>query len=227
MCQFIEAMEGLKSSSNLSVANEKFTKFNEYMHIPSKMDENLKSVIVSAQGKTKALVLVCGNSGDGKSHLIANFISSGIIDTSQFEVYIDATSSDRKEKRANEKLREKLDEFSDTNIENGNSYRLIVAINLGVLNDFIKKYEDEYKILEKYISEQGLFDNVPAWKSAKINAFRLETSNSFIGHVDFTAFHRYELSSDGLDTSFFSALLSKILSPNDENRRKMRNFALR
>lgn len=217
MCQFIEAMEGLKSSSNLSVANEKFTKFNEYMHIPSKMDENLKSVIVSAQGKTKALVLVCGNSGDGKSHLIANFISSGIIDTSEFEVYIDATSSDRKEKRANEKLREKLDEFSDTNIENSNSYRLIVAINLGVLNDFIKRYEDDYKILEKYISEQGLFDNVPAWKSAQINAYRHETSNSFIGHVDFTAFHRYELSSAGLDTSFFSALLSKILNPNDEN----------
>ena len=57
MCQFIEAMEGLKSSSNLSVANEKFSKFNEYMHIPSKMDERLKGVIIKAKIKKKALVL--------------------------------------------------------------------------------------------------------------------------------------------------------------------------
>ena len=54
MCQFVEAMEGLKSSSNLSVANEKFSKFNEYMHIPSKMDARLKGIIDAAKRKTKA-----------------------------------------------------------------------------------------------------------------------------------------------------------------------------
>ena len=66
MCQFIEAMEGLKSSSNLSVANDKFSKFNRYMHIASKMDDRLKVVISNAKAKSKSLVLVCGNSGDGK-----------------------------------------------------------------------------------------------------------------------------------------------------------------
>ena len=143
MCQFIEAMEGLKSSSNFSVANENFSKFNEYMHIPSKMDIQLKKVIEAAMVKEKSLVLVCGNSGDGKSHLIANFINQGFIQLSEFDVYIDATSSDKKGKKANEKLREKLDEFSDSKIGNENKYRLIVAINLGVLNDFIKNNESE------------------------------------------------------------------------------------
>lgn len=56
MCQFIEAMEGLKSSSNLSVANDKFSKFNRYMHIASKMDDRLKVVISNAKAKSKSLV---------------------------------------------------------------------------------------------------------------------------------------------------------------------------
>ncbi|MBD5540056.1 MAG: DNA phosphorothioation-dependent restriction protein DptF [Lachnospiraceae bacterium] len=217
MCQFIEAMEGLKSSSNLSVANEKFSKFNKYMHIASKMDDRLKEVILFAKSKQKALVLVCGNSGDGKSHLIANFINQGIIQLDEFDVYIDATASDKKGKRANEKLREKLDGFSDLKIEDGNSYRLIVAINLGVLNDFIKNYENEYSVLKKYVDKQGLFDNIPAWKFILMeNDFEEQKSYS-LGHVDFTSFHRYELRSTGIDATFFSGLLEKVVSDCEDN----------
>ena len=211
MCQFIEAMEGLKSSSNLSVANDKFSKFNRYMHIASKMDDRLKVVISNAKAKSKSLVLVCGNSGDGKSHLIANFISQRVIDTKDFDVYIDATSSDKKGKRANEKLREKLDEFSDQKLENGVEYRLIVAINLGVLNDFLKNYEKEY------VDKQGLFDNIAAWKYIQMENEVVNEKAYCIGHVDFTSFHRYEINSYGVDISFFTKLLNKILSNDIEN----------
>lgn len=217
MCQFIEAMEGLKSSSNLSVANDKFSKFNKYMHIASKMDDRLRRVILKAGGKNKSLVLVCGNSGDGKSHLIANFISQGIIDTNEFDVYIDATSSDKKGKRANEKLCEKLDEFSDQKLEDGVVCRLIVAINLGVLNDFIKNYENEYTLLKEYVDKQGLFDNIPAWKFVQMENEVEDTKSYAIGHVDFTSFHRYEIKLQGADISFFSSLLDKIVSNDTEN----------
>lgn len=217
MCQFIEAMEGLKSSSNLSVANDKFSKFNKYMHIASKMDDRLKVVITKASVKNKSLVLVCGNSGDGKSHLIANFISQGIIDTNDFDVYIDATSSDKKGKRANEKLREKLDEFSDQKLDDGITYRLIVAINLGVLNDFIKNFEEEYTQLKGYVDKQGLFDNIPAWKFIQMENEAEDAMPYCIGHVDFTSFHRYEIKSQGADVSFFSELLNKIVSNDTEN----------
>lgn len=217
MCQFIEAMEGLKSSSNLSVANDKFSKFNRYMHITSKMDDRLKVVISNAKAKSKSLVLVCGNSGDGKSHLIANFISQRVIDTKDFDVYIDATSSDKKGKRANEKLREKLDEFSDQKLENGVEYRLIVAINLGVLNDFLKNYEKEYGLLKEYVDKQGLFDNIAAWKYIQMENEVVNEKAYCIGHVDFTSFHRYEINSYGVDISFFTKLLNKILSNDIEN----------
>jgi len=218
MCQFVEAMEGLKSSSNLSVANEKFSEFNEYMHIPSKMDTRLKGIIEAAKEKSKSLVLVCGNSGDGKSHLIANFIEQGIVvPDEEFDVYIDATSSDRKGMRANEKLRAKLDEFSDAKLTDSVACRLIVAINLGVLNDFIKNYEEEYTVLKKYIDEQGLFDNIPAWKYKLMEQDSEQKSTYYLGHVDFTSFHRYELGVNGTDTSFINGLLEKVVGPAPEN----------
>ena len=217
MCQFIETMEGLKSSSNLSVANDKFSEFNKYMHIISKMDDKLRIVILNARAKNKSLVLVCGNSGDGKSHLIANFISQGIICTDDFDVYIDATSSDKKGKRANEKLREKLDEFSDQKLGNGERYRLIVAINLGVLNDFLKNYEGEYRLLKEYVDKQGLFDNIPAWKFMQMENEVVDTQPYYMGHVDFTSFHRYGIHAQGADVSFFSELLNKIVSNDAEN----------
>lgn len=217
MCQFIEQMEGLRSSSALSVANENFTDFNKYMHIPSLMDEELKSVILSAKQKGKSLVLVCGNSGDGKSHLIASFKNEEIISNEDFDIYIDATSSDKKGKKANEILRDKLDEFSDIKLCNGKEYRLIVAINLGVLNDFIKNFESEYSILKEYVESQGLFDNMPSWKYVSIRNQSIEHDTYSIGHVDFTSFHRYSIKPNGIDDTFFYSLLNKIILESKQN----------
>lgn len=219
MCKFIDEMERLKSSSSSSVANEEFSDFNQYMHISSKMDERLISVIEKALTKRKALVLVCGNSGDGKSHIIASLIKRNIIKTpSEFEVYIDATSSDRKGMKANEKLKEKLSPFMDENILDEQVCRMVIAINLGVLNDFIKNYEDQFKIVKKYIEEQGLFDNLPAWKFVEINSKKEDNEKYFLGHVDFTSFHRYEINVNGLDVTFIQRLLNKITSNDEKNQ---------
>ena len=218
MCRFIDEMEKLKSSSSSSVANEKFSAFNGYMHIFSKMDERLSGVIQKAAGYKKSLILVCGNSGDGKSHLIANQIDAQIIDQNQFEIYIDATSSDKKGMKANVKLREKLEPFTDANILDGNEYRMIVAINLGVLNDFMKNYENEFCLVQNYINDQGLFDNIPAWKFIEMQKQTEHADQYFIGHVDFTSFHRYELNADGLELSFIHGLLDKIIADDPANR---------
>ena len=217
MCRFIDEMEKLKSSSSSSVANEKFSAFNGYMHIFSKMDERLSDVIRKAAGYKKSLVLVCGNSGDGKSHLIASLIDEQIIDQSRFDIYIDATSSDKKGMKANVKLREKLEPFTDTNILDGSEYRMIVAINLGVLNDFMKNYEDEFCVIQNYINQQGLFDNIPAWKFIEMQKQRDHIDQYFIGHVDFTSFHRYELNASGLELSFIHGLLEKIIADDSAN----------
>ena len=108
MCKFVEVLEKIKSSSVESVANKEFSDFNKYMHIPTEMDNELEIVIRRAVGYPKSLVLVCGNSGDGKSHLIGKMMTDGIIKETEFDVYIDATSSDKKGLFANDKLKEKL-----------------------------------------------------------------------------------------------------------------------
>ena len=118
------------------------------MHIFSKMDERLSDVIRKAAGYKKSLVLVCGNSGDGKSHLIASLIDEQIIDQSRFDIYIDATSSDKKGMKANVKLREKLEPFTDTNILDGSVYRINYAINLVEFHDFMKNNEHEFVDLQ-------------------------------------------------------------------------------
>lgn len=209
-------MERLKSSSSSSVANEEFSVFNDYMHTPSKMDDRLTEVIKKASGFSKAIVLVCGNSGDGKSHLIARLKKSGDIDDS-FEIYIDATSADKKGMKANDKLREKLLQLSDDKIADGNKFKIIVAINLGILNDFLKNYESEFSLLKKYVDDQGLFENVPAWKYKKMTEEKEDNHNYFIGHVDFTSFHRYEITPNGLNLQFIKGLLSKIVADDPRN----------
>lgn len=216
MCDFISVMEKLKSSSSSSVANEEFTSFNNYMHTISKMDLRLTEIVKKSTMYNKALVLVCGNSGDGKSHLIARLKENGVI-TDEFTVYIDATSADKKGMKANDKLREKLMPLSDARLSDGATFRLIVAINLGILNDFLKNYETEFMVLKAYVEQQGLFDNVPAWKFEKMKNEVAETSDYFIGHVDFTSFHRYEISANGLDLEFIHGLLGKIVTDDQRN----------
>jgi len=216
MCDFINTMEKLKSSSSSSVANEIFTDFNEYMHTVSKMDDRLTHVIQKAAQYQKALVLVCGNSGDGKSHLIASLKGSGVIDDG-FNVYIDATSADKKGMKANDKLREKLMPLSDNEIHDGSTFRLIVAINLGILNDFLKNYENEFSILKKYVDEQGLFENIPAWKYEKMHKEKAVHEDYYIGHVDFTSFHRYEITPEGLNLDFIQGLFGRIITNDPRN----------
>ena len=216
MCKFIEVMEKLKSSSSSSVANEEFSAFNYYMHTPSKMDDMLANIITEAGKYPKSLVLVCGNSGDGKSHLIARLKEQNIIDD-KFEVYIDATSADKKGMKANDKLREKLLLLSDEKLSEGNEVRLIIAINLGILNDFLKNYENEFSVIKKYVDEQGLFDSIPAWKYALMNNNGEVSDNCFIGHVDFTSFHRYEITPEGLNLEFINGLLDKIVADDCDN----------
>ena len=172
MCRFVEVLEKIKSSSVESVANKEFSDFNKYMHIPTEMDNELEAAVRRAAEYPKALILVCGNSGDGKSHLIGKMIADGIIKETEFDVYIDATSSDRKGLFANDKLKEKLVPFQDDFIDNGESYRLIVAINLGVLNDFLKKSEGKYQIFVAYIENNRLFDNLPTWKEIEMEKNR-------------------------------------------------------
>ncbi len=215
MCEFIEELEKIKSSSSDSVANKDYTDFNRYMHVESGMDEELENVIIKACEQKKALVLVCGNSGQGKSHLISRAIDRGVFkEDNVTEVYIDATHSDQKGVNAQDTLHEKLKYyFSDEKLDNADNYRLIVAINHGVLSDFLKKYENDYKELKAYIDNNRLFASLPTYRVSD----NVPDSRGIFYHVDFTQYNRFALSSHGVVLDFVGALLNRITNPSDNN----------
>ena len=73
MCVLVEELCRLKKSSMEAVDNESsFSEFKQYMHVHRQVEDDLKGIIEKAKESTKkSLVLVCGNVGDGKSHLIS------------------------------------------------------------------------------------------------------------------------------------------------------------
>ena len=72
-CELVEELRKLKKSSLEAVDSEKeFSAFKQYMHIHRKVEDDLISTIKLAKSLPgKCLILVCGNVGDGKSHLIS------------------------------------------------------------------------------------------------------------------------------------------------------------
>ena len=88
------ALMPLKESSREAIANadESFGDVKEYLHITREVEAELEQILEAAaaseQGK---LVLVCGNVGDGKSHLISRLLQKHPEYRNCFRVFNDAT----------------------------------------------------------------------------------------------------------------------------------------
>ena len=139
-CGFIDKLSKLKKSSSDSIDNvDSFDAFKEYMHVVRNLETDLKEILrKSNSSSNKVLILLCGSAGDGKSHLLSylkNSDSEKLLD--DYIVYNDATESNAPDKTAIETLNEVLSDYSDINIDNPGQ-NLILAINLGVLSNFIE-----------------------------------------------------------------------------------------
>lgn len=96
---------------------------------------------------------------------------------------------------------------------------------------YVEKDEQKYReIIEQLFTEIkspcrlsnpfpeiALFDIIPTWKYEKMIKEEIPSSDYYIGHVDFTSFHRYEITPDGLDLQFIHGLLNKIIAPDQRN----------
>ena len=154
-CKFTNELNRLRKSSSDSIDHvEKFDGFKKYMHVTRTAEEDLKDILrrVNASGK-KTLVLLCGSAGDGKSHLLSYLKNSDeerLIDN--YVVYNDATESSAPSMTAIQTLNNLLDSFKDYNLDIPGQ-NVILAINLGVLSNFIEsEYGYGFKILKKYES---------------------------------------------------------------------------
>ncbi len=212
ICKLTKELSRLRKSSSDSIDNvENFTTFKKYMHVVRAVEEDLKIILrnVNKFGK-KTLVLLCGSAGDGKSHLLSYLKNSDeekLI--KDFVVYNDATESSAPSKTAIETLNDLLSDFRDEQLECSGK-NIILAINLGVLSNFVEsEYGEQYKELRKYVEEHNIL-------TSKIIKKEFDTS-SFFQHISFSDYHMYSLSSDGVKAVYIEKIMDKIFGEAEGN----------
>ena len=201
----------LKESSKEAVESLKgFTGFKEYMHIDRAVQNELEEIILAAsEQESSQLILVCGSVGDGKSHIISYFKTKYPEIMSKFTLHNDATESLEPNKTSMDTLNDLLESFTDEKIDNS-SQKLILAINLGTLNNFIDSdYGKRFTKLrefvnEKKILERGIIDN-------KFDA------NKNIQFVNFSDYSLYTLKDGKVESEYIKSLIKKITDKSEIN----------
>ena len=211
-CNFISKLNKLRKSSSDSIDNvDSFDGFKEYMHVVRDAEKDLKAVLRQVNaGAKKTLVLLCGSAGDGKSHLLSYLKNSDTENLlGNYIIHNDATESNAPEKTAIDTLCEVLSGFKDENLDSPGK-NIILAINLGVLSNFIEsQYGEEFKALKQYVFNANIL-------SSKVNE-RGYDPNSYFQHISFSDYHMFLLEKDGINPEYINALFEKIVLQNESN----------
>lgn len=212
-CSFISELSKLRKLSMESVENTaSFDAFKKYLHVLRPVEVELRELIIKVNAvNTKTLILLCGSAGDGKSHLISylrNADSEHLLDT--FELYNDATESSAPQLTSIDTLAEKLAPFNDENYAIDDGFKMILAINLGTLNNFIESEKGKaFSTLKKYVEANEIFSTY-----IRPNTYQV---NSVFQHVSFSDYQVFTLTSTGIGTAYLEELLEKVFRQSDEN----------
>lgn len=206
-------MSKLRKLSAESVENTKrFDPFKEYLHVERQVEKELRELLRDINNHPgKCLVLLCGSAGDGKSHLISLLKNS---DSEQlladYEPYNDATESAEPTMTSIETLAEKLSPFNDENYYKDDGKRMIVAINLGTLNNFIDSEKSKnFSALKEFVLANDIISGFSHSVGYK--------ENSVFQYVSFADYQVFSLGENGPETAFLKQLVSKVFIQSDEN----------
>lgn len=209
----LEELKKLRESSKYAVAQGTYSNLNgfkKYLHIERDVEKKLKKIISKASEKDDAqLLLVCGNVGDGKSHILSHLHDELKGAINQFTIHNDATESHNPNESSNETLYKLLQGFKDENVAVSKD-KIILAINLGTLSKFIEEFGEEFKIFKAYISSSKILD------TDLIHDDEFDSKSNF-HHVNFTDYHMYSLTENGPVSKVISTLLEKIVANNEAN----------
>lgn len=207
----IQELSKLKESSKEAVEGlNTFSKFKTYMHVNREVQDELQQIILKAAKENSAqLILVCGSVGDGKSHIISYFKNKYPDVMSNFTLHNDATESLEPNKTSMDTLNDVLDNFSDEKIGTSTE-KLILAINLGTLNNFIdSEYGKRFTVLQKYVESKKILE-----KSIIENRF---DSSSNIQFINFSDYNLYTLKDGKVQSKYIKELINKITNPSEVN----------
>jgi DNA phosphorothioation-dependent restriction protein DptF len=214
-CKLISELRKLKRSSNESVDNASVEdSSHSYFHVVRKIEEEMRELLhkVNRRGK-KALILLCGSAGDGKSHLLS-YLKYSDVKKEQlldgYEICNDATESSAPRMTAVETLAEKLVDFDDDHLSNNDGKKMVLAINLGTLNNFISsKADKKYEKLATYVKNQGIISDFESKEN--------HPDESLFYHISFADYHMFSLSEDGAGYEDVDTLIKKIINDDKNN----------
>ena len=207
----IQELSKLKESSKEAVEGlNTFSPFKKYMHVNRDAQNELQDIIFEAEKKEDSqLILVCGSVGDGKSHIISYFKSKYPEIMNNFKLHNDATESLEPNKTSMDTLNDILDNFSDEKIDTSTE-KLILAINLGTLNNFIDSdYGKRFTKLQKYVENKKILE-----KTIVENKF---DSSSNIQFINFSDYNLYTLKDGKVQSKYIKELINKITNPSEVN----------
>lgn len=212
-CSFIAELSKLRKLSVESVENTNyFDDFKRYMHVLRPVETELRKLLVDVNDSNhKTLVLLCGSAGDGKSHLLSylrNADQEYLLDS--YEVYNDATESSAPQLTSIDTLSEKLAPFNDQNYTTDDGFKMILAINLGTLNNFIESEKGKnFSALKKYVEDNEIFSSY-----VRDNSYQ---TGSVFQHISFSDYQIFTLSENGVETDYLEELIGKIFQDQEAN----------
>lgn len=207
----LKELSKLKESSQEAIENSnQFSSFKDYLHVKRSIQDDLEQTLeASATVRESQLIFLCGSVGDGKSHLLAYLKKRHPEIDNQFMIHNDATESFDPEKSSLDTLAEVLMPFSDKNIQ-ASTEKLILAINLGVLHNFIESEhaKQNFRMLIQFIEEANVFESASITERKDSEHFHL---------ISFSDYQPFELTKNGPVSHYFSTLLERTVNPSQEN----------
>lgn len=213
-CEFIDSLKKLQKSAPESIDNTDLVldPYKAYLHVANEVENDLRDLLRQINStQEKCLVLVCGSAGDGKSHMVSflkHIDPENLLDG--YIPYNDATESRAPTQFASERIAEKLAPFSDDNYDKPDVAKMIIAINLGTLNNFIESEQGKhFSKLKGYVEENGILSG-----RARDNVYQ---PGSVFQHVSFSDYQVFTLTEGGVNTAFLERLMAKVFAPDEEN----------
>lgn len=188
-----------------------FDDFKDYLHIDRFVERKFEEILLAALNSEKPqLLLLSGNVGDGKSHILARMYRKYPVQMSGVEVRNDATESRDVHKDWVAELTDFLEPFrSDRLRDTGNQAKRIVAINLGVLSSFLNMRGSEFAELNEFVTRKGIIDRI-----AGGNHF---DPSEFFQFLNFADYNLFTIRQDAASSALIRDVLEKVTADTPDN----------
>lgn len=197
------------ASKEAIMGPDTYSGVRDYLHIDTPIQKKLQEALENnVTNGGSQLIVLCGNVGDGKSHLIAHLKSHSPHLFAGVDVYNDATESMSPEKTAVETLETQLASFDDDHLFSSDK-KMVLAINIGVLNNFITAMEEKGKfgMFRQFITQSSLY------KSKGV----ITDANGKFQVISFFDYPLIRLDGNKVQSDFYDALFERLFQKDDVN----------